>query len=300
MTRLTKLAIIPVAALSLAACSGMELDRARGVQPQGTDFAVNLYQGYLGLSEAEFAEADYADSDAFARRAIAAGTGQPPLPEALDGRELPADMVGDLAEARTRLFAALAGNARLKAPEQAAVAQAMFDCWMQEQEENFQPDDIAACRDRYLAAIKDVELAMTPKPTAKAEPKPRAKMAAKPRPMVQLVPANRVFFVYFDFDSADLSDAARTVIGDTAEAARAVGAGAKLMVSGHTDRAGSSAYNQRLSNARAGAVVKALVADGVAAGSIDQQALGESQPVFKTDDGVREAGNRRVQIDVTR
>ncbi len=294
MTRLTKLAIISAAAMSLAACGGMELQRARGVQPSGTDFAVNLYKGYLGLSEAEFAEADYADSDRFARRAIAAGAGQPPLPEALDGRQLPADMVADLAEARTRLFAALAGNARLKAPEQAAVAQAMFDCWMQEQEENFQPDHIAACRDRYLAAMKAVDLAMAPKPMAKAEPKPE--MAAKAQP----VPANSVYFVYFDFDSIELSDAARNVVGDAARAAQAVGAGAKLMVSGHTDRAGSGAYNRRLSNARAGVVVKALVAEGASAGSISQRALGESQPVFKTDDGVREAGNRRVQIDVSR
>ena len=158
MYRLTKLMIISVATLSLAACGGMELDRARGVQPEGTDFAVNLYQGYLGLSEAEFAEADYTDSDAFARRAIAAGTGRPPMPEAIGDRRLPADKVGELAEARTRLFAARSGNARLKAPEQAAVAQAMFDCWMQEQEENRQPDDIAACRDRYLAAMMDVGL----------------------------------------------------------------------------------------------------------------------------------------------
>ncbi len=40
---------------------------------------------------------------------------------------------------------------------EAANAQVMFDCWMQEQEENFQPPDIARCRDGFSAAIAAVE-----------------------------------------------------------------------------------------------------------------------------------------------
>ena len=100
--------------------------------------------------------------------------------------------------------------------------------------------------------------------------------------------------------AVELSDTANNVVGDAARATRKIGADAKLVVSGHTDRAGTGSYNKRLSNARAGAVVKALLADGVSAGAINQQAYGESRPVFKTDDGVREAGNRRVQIDLSR
>ena len=42
----------------------------------------------------------------------------------------------------------------------------MYDCWVQEQEENFQPDDIARCRDGFLAAMEEVE-AQWPQP---AEP----------------------------------------------------------------------------------------------------------------------------------
>lgn len=43
------------------------------------------------------------------------------------------------------------------APAEAATAQAAFDCWMQEQEENFQPRDIGACQNRYLAAMARLE-----------------------------------------------------------------------------------------------------------------------------------------------
>ena len=52
-----------------------------------------------------------------------------------------------LSGARSRLIAAFGAGARKRAPKQAAEAQLRFDCWMQEQEENFQPDDIdAPCR----------------------------------------------------------------------------------------------------------------------------------------------------------
>src|SRR3546814_7146483 len=62
-------------------------------------------------------------------------------------------MVGTLTSSRERLMAVLAAGAAQSDPTQAAEAQVAFDCWMQEQEENFQPDDIAACRDRFEAAM---------------------------------------------------------------------------------------------------------------------------------------------------
>ena len=74
----------------------------------------------------------------------------------------------------------------------------------------------------------------------------------------------------------------------------------RLVVSGHADRSGTENYNQALSQDRADAAAQALVAQGVAVGTIEARAYGESQPVFKTADGVREPGNRRVQFDLTR
>ena len=49
--------------------------------------------------------------------------------------------MGELSEAPARLMSAFAAGARDMAPMQAANTQAKFDCWMQEQEENFQPAD---------------------------------------------------------------------------------------------------------------------------------------------------------------
>ena len=103
------------------------------------------------------------------------------------------------------------------------------------------------------------------------------------------------FIVYFDFDKSDLTPAAQDTIRKAAAAYNTKG-GAQIKASGHTDRAGTEAYNMALSLRRANAVRDMLVRDGVPGTDISVVALGESQPMVPTADGVREAQNRRVEI----
>ena len=105
------------------------------------------------------------------------------------------------------------------------------------------------------------------------------------------------FIVFFDFGKSDLTPAAQDTIAKAANAYRTKG-GAQIKASGHTDRAGTEAYNMALSLRRANAVKDQLVRDGVAASDISVVGLGESQPMVPTADGVREAQNRRVEIVV--
>src|SRR3546814_15175491 len=76
---------------------------------------------------------------------------------------------------------------------------------MEQQEENFQPDDIAACRDRFEAAMAILEEEEAPAP-----PPPTAPMAE---------PILGPFTVYFDFDDADLNAHARMELAQVIEAA---------------------------------------------------------------------------------
>ena len=74
-------------------------------------------------------------------------------PENMANRETAQEQDGRaVATSRARLMAALSAGARDKAPIQAANAQVMFDCWMQEQEENFQPDRHCALPRRVHAS----------------------------------------------------------------------------------------------------------------------------------------------------
>jgi OmpA-OmpF porin, OOP family len=68
-------------------------------------------------------------------------------------------------------------------------------------------------------------------------------------------------------------------------------------VIGHADRAGSDAYNQRLSERRSAAVRDALVQRGIPANEIVTMGRGERDPAVPTPDGVREPRNRRVVIE---
>ncbi len=103
------------------------------------------------------------------------------------------------------------------------------------------------------------------------------------------------FVVYFDTDSAKLDDAAKAVLAE-AEAAAAKAAGAKIMVGGNADTVGAATYNTTLSELRAAAVAKAMMAGGVPAGAISTAAYGESNLAKPTGDNVEARENRRVEI----
>lgn len=107
--------------------------------------------------------------------------------------------------------------------------------------------------------------------------------------------------VLFDFDKADLRKDALPVLD--AIAAGAGPLGKPIAVEGHTDAKGSDAYNQALSERRAGAVEAALKARlGGAAVTLTAQGFGAKRPVAanaKPDGSDDEAGrqrNRRVEI----
>ena len=69
-------------------------------------------------------------------------------------------------------------------------------------------------------------------------------------------------------------------------------------VLGHTDSTGSDAYNQGLSERRAGAVADYLSMRGVARARLGVRGFGESQPIALNDGEMGRAQNRRVEIKV--
>ena len=271
-----KFSVIALAAVTVSACSGTKLQDARKAQPSGSPYNVELSRGYLELSKNEYGEGDYRDSDKFAKRSMDAGKGKSIAPEAMGKRKLPGDKVGELTAARQRLVTAQDRGGAAVAPSDTARAQTMFDCWMQEQEENRQPDDIRACRDGFLEAIGHVELALTPKPAPAAR-----------------IPAN--YLVFFDWNSDVLTPEAADIVA-TAAANAMKKAGTRIAAVGHTDRSGSAAYNTALSVRRAEAVKTSFEANGIAAGDVGVEGMGELENLVPTDDGVREPQNRRVEI----
>ena len=282
MNAILKSAVALAGILVLAGCAGMEYQTAENSPATGSSYQRSLHNEYVTLSKSEFDQGDYTDSDRYAEKALSLSEGENVQPQMIADRDLPTDKVDELATARTRLMASMAKGAADTKPLDAAMAQSNFDCWMEQQEENFQPDHIAACRDGFYMAM------------GKLEEQP--KVAAAPAPVaapVMAKPEAAAFTVHFDYDKAALTPDARAMLADVVKAANKDGY-QTIDISGYTDLMGSDPYNQVLSEQRANAVINFLVDSGVEAGKIVGRGLGKADPVV--DVKAPEEANRRVEI----
>jgi outer membrane protein OmpA-like peptidoglycan-associated protein len=124
-------------------------------------------------------------------------------------------------------------------------------------------------------------------------PPPAVAPAAVPAPPPP--PARKVFLVFFDWDRDTITPEGMRIIEQAANAYKS-GAAVQIQVTGYTDRSGSAAYNQRLSERRANHVADALVRMGVPRNQMAVSGRGENDNRVPTADGVREPQNRRVEI----
>ena len=103
------------------------------------------------------------------------------------------------------------------------------------------------------------------------------------------------FTLYFETNSTQIIPGSRPQLeAMMAEAARRQAV--EVQVTGHTDRVGSDADNDRLSLQRAEAVRTMLVQSGIKATFIRAVGRGEREPLVPTADGQPEARNRRVEV----
>jgi OOP family OmpA-OmpF porin len=103
------------------------------------------------------------------------------------------------------------------------------------------------------------------------------------------------FRVFFDWSKPELTRDAEATLQDVVAAFRQ-SQPARVQVAGHSDRSGPAGINLAASRRRAEVVKSYLIANGIPAGRVAVSAFGESRPVVPTEDGVREAQNRRVEI----
>ena len=248
---------------------------ARSLQPPADAYRATLYSEYLRYAEYELGPMmDYPDAIFHARKAIAAARGEPVAPQAVSERMLPPVKAEVLSGARKRLDAVLQGGGPQKAPEATARAVAAYDCWLEQQEENIQPDDIAACRQTFLDNLETAEAALRP-----------------PVPPVITLAAD----VLFDFDKAVIKDAFKPEL-DRIAALLKQNPKVQVFVDGHTDTMGPAAYNRKLSERRARAVADYLAARGVDPARMTVRAFGETKLAVPTPDETPEPRNRRVEI----
>ncbi len=103
------------------------------------------------------------------------------------------------------------------------------------------------------------------------------------------------YIVFFDWDKSDLTSQGASTLDNAVSNYGSCG-NARVMLAGHADRSGATSYNVGLSQRRNATVRAYLSSKGVSDGVISTEALGESQNLVATADGVREPQNRRVEV----
>jgi outer membrane protein OmpA-like peptidoglycan-associated protein len=279
----TALVAAGLLATVLSSCADSNsVEVVRALPNKGTPFHQALQKDYTDLAEDERAQADWVDTVYYAGRARRAANGETFPPQAVAERRLPANTVKDISEARARLMAVLTDDNRRALPVQASLAQTAFDCWMEQQEENFQPKDIADCKRFFEQGLSALEQAVVNRP------------AAPPAPKAEVVLPSQ-FEIQFDFNSSALNADARQTVSDIGAAYKKYNPATVLIV-GHTDTAGSGDYNIVLSQKRAETVANALTAQGIEQKKMRIEAYGEERPAVKTGDSAKEQKNRRVDV----
>jgi outer membrane protein OmpA-like peptidoglycan-associated protein len=100
---------------------------------------------------------------------------------------------------------------------------------------------------------------------------------------------------HFAFDSAELTAEDKAALDKAAARLKELNF-VEGTATGHTDSVGEEAYNQKLSERRAQAVVDYLAAQGVAPGRIKAIGMGEAKPIATNETEAGRAENRRVTI----
>lgn len=106
--------------------------------------------------------------------------------------------------------------------------------------------------------------------------------------------------VYFNFDSATLTNEAEKALARVAEYVKLDDKVKRIVIEGHTDSKGFRRYNYRLATRRAQAVEKFFLDQGISKSRLvlRSRAFGEKKPVATNKSAQGRAQNRRVHISL--
>ncbi|MGE4313052.1 MAG: OmpA family protein [Pseudobdellovibrionaceae bacterium] len=294
-----KLLLAVAATLMISACgfhSTTEVGALNQAQAVGSPFTQQITPEYREFAQELENEADYADSLHFARKGLATAEGEAVLPEPIADWNVTPPQITELAPARERLLLAFDRAGREVAPKESALAQAKFDCWIEQEEENWTSPENVTCKNEFMNAMAALEGKVGKAPPAAPSPdmmSPVTDMNMAPTGPMKVEDAK--YLVFFDFDKSEITDSAQSVLDAVAQEVKSRQLKG-INVIGHTDTSGTNEYNQALGERRASSVDAALAARGVPQGMMATSSRGETELMVQTPDGVREPANRRVEI----
>ncbi len=254
--------------LALGACSSSrEVSEAAALHPTGSAFNQNLHKDYVALAESELDQGDRISASHYALKAKQAAAGQAVAPDDVSARRIDPPLSTTMGDARARLVTALASPEAAKKPAEAAKAQTNFDCWMEQQEEGWQFDHIAACRKGFDTALA----ALAPEKVAVKTPEQQ--------------------MVHFKFDSTELTEKSQNEMEQIVRDVQ-LAKPKSVQIQAYTDLSGDKMYNAKLAAMRGKTIEDKLKDAGAEVIQVD--ARGAVDPIVDTPKPNEE--NRRAVI----
>lgn len=304
-SRLLKKITLCATLFSLAGCTAFssfsEIEALNEAQAVGSPFTKGLAEEYRLFANAEVDDGfDYPDALHFARKGLAAASGEAVLPEPLTDWNLEQDEAQSLATARGRLIKAFDLGSRELAPDLSARAQVKYDCWIEREEES-KVGEVTECQTQFEETMAELENMVAEPPAPEPEmieaipPQEAELLTFDVDPSEPLRAENAMYLVFFNWDSSTLESGAENVVQAVSDEVNK-NPPFSINIVGHTDTSGNSAYNKRLAFKRANTVRDSLINRAVDASLIKVDAMGENDLLVPTSDDVREPANRRVNI----
>ena len=270
MVRKLGLLLVGSFLIGLGACTtALPPERTEAIGPE---FNEELKSRYLQLAASRRESLDW-DYFHFREKAEASLLGDVVRPDSVADHDICLPWQPDALAARERLVSLLEGGGRFEEPAMAAEAQVDFDCWLDELQAQSQAagscndagevSPSSQCKDRLMASLDLIEGTIAD----------------------DTVP----YSVFFASGSTEINPDGRDVLAEVKRNAELLQP-ARILVVGYTDRHGLAADNKKLADARARAVAKALIQEGVPAASITVDSWGETIGRENLDE------NRRVEI----
>lgn len=269
------------------------VDQLRKADLKGNSFQVELAKQYLEFAESEADQYDWFNSAYFAKKGLKVMAGEPTAPEDLKNWSLPEDMLPILQQAREYLVSViLLPEVTKKFPQESSKAQFMFDCWVEQQEENWQEEDIAKCRNGFYTALDNL-FAITTVAVAAPPEKP-----AMPE-IVKRENKQETRLAYFKTGSSKLDSGVNRLVSNVISQLKDVKS-YDVTLNGYADNVGGEESNMKLSKKRALAIKKALIDGGLNEKSVTIFAFGDTQGRGANKKGVASKQNRVVEIVIDR
>jgi outer membrane protein OmpA-like peptidoglycan-associated protein len=181
-------------------------------------------------------------------------------------------------------------------PEQLADLHFLFNCWRYFEINGESLGEATICKNSFLNLSRILERDVR-RDTTKTELMGKEMgLAAEEMEVLENLLEEKSFDIHFDYDSYKLNPTALSKIGVLLRYLAGLENDYRLIIIGHTDRAGKTLYNKTMARRRANTVLNVLCKNGVPQNLIEAQAAGSVSPRIITKKDTKNQLNRRVEI----